>query len=342
MVYYFTLMTTVITGASGHVGANIVRALAVQGKIVRAMIHVDRRAIEGLGIQTVNGDVLEPASLDRAFEGADTVYHLAASISLADTRRMKTVNAIGTKNIVEACLRNRVKRLVHFSSIHAVAPAPRRNMINEECALVEPRDCSTYARSKAAAEEEVHEGLQRGLNAVIVRPTAMLGPYDYQPSFFGRLLIGLARGGFPGLVAGGFDWVDVRDVVDGAIRAEATAPAGAEYLLSGHWESLRGVAAMVDSVTNNGIPKLICPVWLAGLGAPLMTVFDRMTKRPPLFTSFSIEAIRSSERVSHQKATRELGYQPRPLQRSIEDTLTWFCEAGQLGSSILVGFEKAR
>ena len=330
MIYHFTLMTTVVTGASGHFGANMVRALVAQGRAVKAIIHVERRALDGLQVQTVNADILDPASLDRAFKDTDMVYHLAASISLADTREMKAVNAIGTKNVVEACLRNRVKRLVHFSSIHAVAYSPARNMIDEGCPLVDSVDCSTYARSKAAGEEEVHRGVQQGLNAIIIRPSAMLGPHDYQPSFFGRLLVGLARGRFLGLVSGGFDWVDVRDVVDGAIRAAETAPAGSEYLLSGHWESSESVAAMVDSITDSGIPKFICPLWLASLAAPFATAFARMAGRRPLFTTFAIDTIRSSESVSHDKATRELGYDPRPLHRSIEDTLEWFREAGQL------------
>jgi len=294
------------------------------------MIHADRRALNGLATETVRGDVLDPASLDRVFEGADTVYHLAANISLSDTRKMKMVNAVGTKNVVEACLRNRVRRLVHFSSIHAVAHSPSRGMIDESCSLVAPLDCSNYSRSKAAGEEEVHKGLQSGLDAVIIRPTAMLGPHDYQPSFFGEMLLSLARGKLRGLVTGGFDWVDVRDVVEGAIRAGDTAPAGAAYLLSGHWATLRDVATMVDKITNNGVPRFMCPLWLAGLVAPFATSLGRMTKRRPLFTNFSINTIRTSEHVSHDKATRELGYQPRPLQNSIEDTLMWFKEDGRL------------
>jgi len=330
MLYHFTLMVTVVTGASGHVGANTVRALVARGRSVRAMIHVDRRALEGLDIETVRGDVLDPASLDKAFEGADTVFHLAASISLSDNRKMKMVNAVGTKNVVEACLRKRVGRMVHFSSIHAVAYSAGRDLIDESSPLVASLDCSDYGRSKAGAEDQVRRGLVGGLSTIIVRPTAMLGPHDYQPSFFGQVLLALARGKLPALIAGGFDWADVRDVVEGAIRAEETAPPGAEYLLSGHWATLRDIAEMVGGITNSRVPKLTCPLWLAGLAAPLATCFDRMTGRRPLFTSFSIDTIRKSERVSHQRASAELGYQPRPLQSSIEDTLKWFSDNGRL------------
>jgi dihydroflavonol-4-reductase len=294
------------------------------------MIHVERRALEGLDIETVRADVLEPASLDKAFEGVDTVFHLAASISLSDNRKMKAVNAVGTRNVVEACLRKRVRRMVHFSSIHAVAYSAGRDLVDESCPLVASLDCEDYGRSKAGAEGEVHKGLEGGLSTIIVRPTAMLGPHDYQPSFFGQVLLALARGKLPALVAGGFDWADVRDVVEGAVRAEETAPSGAEYLLSGHWATLRDVAEMISRITNSAVPKFTCPLWLAGLAAPLATCFDRMSGRRPLFTSFSIDSIRKSERVSHQRASTELGYQPRPLQSSIEDTLKWFGENGRL------------
>jgi dihydroflavonol-4-reductase len=153
-----------------------------------------------------------------------------------------------------------------------------------------------------------------------------LGPHDYQPSFFGEVLTRLARGAFPALVAGGFDWVDVRDVAEAAILAQEIAPSGAEYLLSGNWASFRDVAEIVDRITHCGVPKFTCPLWLAGLLAPAVTIFDRITGRRPLYTAFSIETLRTAERVSHAKATNELGYQPRPLQSSIEETLRWFSE----------------
>jgi len=249
---------------------------------------------------------------------------------LTTTRELKTVNVSGTKNVLDACLRHNVKRIVYFSSIDAVAHNPEVKIIDESCLLVEPERCTTYGQSKAASEREVHRGLDSGLNIITVRPTAILGPFDYQPSFFGEVLLLLARGKLPGLVAGGFDWVDVRDVVQGAIKAEEKAPSGADYLLSGHWASIKDIAAMVNNLAGKGIPKFNCPLWLAGIGAPFATAFARMGKRRPLFTSYSIKTIRGSDHVSHEKATRELGYEPRPLQCSIEDALNWFSETGQL------------
>jgi dihydroflavonol-4-reductase len=328
-------MSILVTGATGHIGANLVRALITQGRRVRVLAHVNTRAIDGLKVEVVYGDVRRPESLYPAFEGIETVYHLAACLSLTPTnwKDMEPVNVDGTKNIIEACLRSGVKRLVHFSSVHAMIP-DSQEVIDESCQLMTLSDWPPYGYSKAAGEKEVEKGLERGLNAVIIRPTAIVGPYDYQPSFFGEVLLLLARGKLPGLVDGGFDWVDVRDVVDGAIRAEMTAVAGAEYLLSGHWASLKDVANITGELTGTAVPKLNFPLWVARMGAPLITVVDRIRGKQPLYTSFSIKTIKTSPCVSHEKATRELGYQPRSLTRSIEDTLNWFKQEGMLDHSL--------
>jgi dihydroflavonol-4-reductase len=319
-----TQMKTVVTGASGHIGANLTRALLGRGATVRAMVHRDRRSLEGLDVETVRADVLDPDSLDRAFAGADVVYHLAAVIALSDASQMKAVNMIGSKNVVDACVRAGVRRLVHFSSIHAISFAPHQEYVDESCALIDPRGCSTYNQSKAGSEGQLRAASPQGLEYVILRPTAVVGPHDYQPSFVGEMLIRLARGSFPALVAGGFDWVDVRDVVEGATKAADLAPTGSDYLLSGHWASLVEIAQLVDAIAHHGVPKFVCPLWLAGLAAPVAMSLDRMARRRPLFTPFSIDTFRTSQRVRHDKATRELGYNPRPLRESVADALAWF------------------
>jgi dihydroflavonol-4-reductase len=323
-------MTVVVTGASGHVGANLIRTLLAQGRTVRGLVHQDTRAIAGLNIHTIKGDVCDPDSLNRAFTGASTVFHLAASISLMTGRRQATerINIQGTRNVVAACLRSNVKKLVHFSSIHVISYAASPGIVDESCPLVGDENGSPYNRSKAVAEGEVLKGIEQGLNAVIVRPTAIIGPYDYYPSHFGEVLLSLSRGRLPALVRGGFDWVDVRDVVTGAIRAEECAPSGAKYLLSGHWATFCEVADIVAGITGRRLPRLVCPLWLAGLGAPVATAFEQVRGKRPLFTSFAIRTLKESHRVDHDKATRELGYEPRPLRETIEDTLRWFKESG--------------
>jgi dihydroflavonol-4-reductase len=322
----------VVTGAAGHAGANLVHALAAQGRPVRALVHLDRRALEGLDIEVVTGDICDPDSLLKAFEGAEVVYHLAARISISTDpwSMLEAVNITGTRNVVEACLRCGVRRLVHFSSIHTLTDTATDIPVDESNPLVESRHYPPYDRSKAAAEMEVRRGIERGLDAIIISPTAIVGPHDYRPSHFGEALLKLANGQLPALVTGGFDWVDARDVVRGAMRAEEIAPTGAKYILSGHWLSLREVAKMTEELTGIKAPGSIFPMWLARIGAPFITAFDLMARRRPLYTSVSLQALRGHRHISHQKATQELDYHPRPFRETLIDTLKWFEAAGKL------------
>ena len=328
-------MAVVVTGAAGLVGGNLVRALLARGRPVRAFVHRDRRALEGLGVETVEGDVREPDSLRRAFDGADVVYHAAATISLSmgEWPLLESVNVVGTRNVAEACLHCGVRRLVYFSSIHALVQEPLDVPVDESRPLVEveSRRYPPYDRSKAAGEKEVRRGIQRGLDAVVVYPTGMIGPYDFRPSYFGQVLLALGQGRLPALVAGGFDWVDVRDAVEGAMQAEQRAPAGARYLLSGHWASLRELASLAGEITGARIPRLVFPMWMARVGVPFGTHFTTLDGQHPLYTRVSLRALRSNRRISHRRATRDLGYHPRPLRETIEDALRWFAQTGRLG-----------
>jgi len=172
------------------------------------------------------------------------------------------------------------------------------------------------------------------LNAIILNPTAIIGPYDYQPSLFGEALLALAHGKLPALIASGFDWVDVRDVVDAAIQAEERAPAGARYILSGHWVSLRDVAIEVSEITGVPAPSFVCPLWLGQIAAPIITIFDHLRGKRPLYTSASIKALRSNRNISHEKASRDLGYYPRPFRETIISTMRWFEAEAQLDHSL--------
>ncbi|MBN1366436.1 MAG: SDR family oxidoreductase [Dehalococcoidales bacterium] len=325
-------MVILVTGASGHIGANLVRALLKKGQKVRALVHHERRALEGLDIETIDGDICEPESLIRAVEGAEAVYHLAGNISLMmdEWPLVRNINVTGTQNVIDACIKWKVKRLIYFSSIHAIQPAPEDKIINESCALVDSPKCPPYDRSKAAGERLVRQAVSQGLDAIIINPTGVLGPYDYQPSHFGLALVAIANGKMPALISGGFNWVDVRDVAEGAITAAEHAPAGTEYLLSGHYVSVHDIGKMVGEITRVSVPGFITPMWLARTVAPLVTAYNRLTGRRQYFTSVSLRALRETRPVSHEKATRELGYQPRPFKETLVDTLQWFAENGQV------------
>jgi dihydroflavonol-4-reductase len=227
-----------------------------------------------------------------------------------------------------------VQRLVHFSSIHALDPEPLDEPMDETRPLVEQAHHSPYSRSKAAGERVVRAGAQKGLDAVILYPSAIVGPYDYKPSYFGQAVLGLARGRIPGLVEGGFDWVDVRDVVEGAIQSGLHAPSGSSYLLSGHWHSVQEVARMVQAVTGRHAPRLVVPTWVAYQAAPLMRWVARFYGSDPIYTRVTLAALHSNRLVSSARAARDLGYQSRSLQQTLADTITWFEGNGYLDSHI--------
>lgn len=318
-------MTVVVTGASGHVGANLVRALLADGRQVRGLIHRDRRGLDGLALEQVQGDICDLASVDRAFEDAEIFYHAAAEISLLwdEWERLHAVNVLGTRNVAQACLRNQVQRLIHFSSADALDLSPSAGPIDEGSSLVDPTDARrapAYDRSKAAAEMEVRNGIGRGLDAVIRSPAAIIGPHDYKPSHQGEMLVALAGRRLPALVAGGYSWVDVRDVVSGAIRANRTAPPATKYILAGHWASLRDLAGLVQETTGIPAAGLVCPTGLARLAAPVSTAWARMTGSRPLFTRVSLHPLRGSRQMGCESATRDLGYHPCPLRETLEDT----------------------
>jgi dihydroflavonol-4-reductase len=322
-----TTPLTVVTGSAGHVGGNLVRALLAEGRKVRAVIRNDTRAIAGLPLETVEADVLDPMSLEHAFNGADVVYHLAAQISIAGDRdgSVQAVNGTGARNVVQAAKKCRVRRLVHFSSIHAFCQHPHDQPLCEERPHVGGTRCLAYDHSKALGESAVREACGQGLDAVIVNPTSIIGPHDYKPSPMGEALLMFFNRKMPALVNGGFDWVDVRDVVRGAMQAEKLGRTGERYLLSGHWLSFSELAGIIEKVCGIKRPHLIIPLWLAAYGAPFGELYARLLKHRPLFTRESIQILKDSNRfISHAKATVEFGYQPRPVSETIADTFDWF------------------
>ena len=330
-------MTVAVTGAAGHVGGNLVRELLARGRSVRAVVHRDTRALEDLDVELVPADVRDAESLQRAFKGADVVFHTAAQVSLSSDRwpLLEAVNVVGTRNVVTACLECDVGRLVHFSSIHALQQEPLQLPVDEERPLVDPGSSTSYDLSKAESEREVRHGIERGLDAVLLNPTAIIGPWDFRPSHFGRALLAMGEGRLPALVAGGFNWVDVRDVIAAALQAEDRAPTGAKYLLPGHWVSLADVASRVAEITGVTAPRFVCPTSIARLGVPLASVWAWATGTEPLFTAVSLQAIAGSNRsICQDRAVRDLGYAPRPFQETLEDTLAWFARTGRLARPV--------
>jgi dihydroflavonol-4-reductase len=322
-----------VTGAAGHIGANLVRALLAEGREVRVLVRGDHRALAGLEVQEVEGDLFEPPSLARLLQGAHTLFHLAGRISLvgAEGGLVHRTNVDGVRNVVEACLAAGVRRLVHCSSIHAFDNRPEGQLVDETRALALGPEHMPYDRSKAAGQTIVLEAVQqRGLDAVVINPAAVVGPHDYKISRMGAVLLDIYHRRLPVLIDGGYNWVDARDVAAGAIAAEQKGRRGECYLLPGHWVHICEVSRLISLLTGRKTPQAAVPLGLAMFASLFSLAWGRLHGRTPKFTPAAVRSIRMHQRISGDKARRELGYQPRPFEETLRDTFAWFAQAGLL------------
>ncbi len=326
-------MTVLVTGASGHIGGVLVRTLLQRGRPVRALVHQGQTALEDLEgpLELIEGDVLDRASIDRACVGVTTVFHLAAIISIVGdpTGRVRAVNVDGPRNVAEAALAAGVRRMVHVSSVHAFDINSGADRIDEESPRT-GRSAPAYDRSKAAGEVAVREVIAQGLDAVIVNPGGVLGPYDFIPSRMGTFFQQLAERQLPGLVPGGFSWVDVRDVCSSILAAEERGRCGESYLLTGPWCSMTELAKLAENVSGAKAPAFTVPLWVAQLAAPLMTLWAKLWGSEPLYTKEALHAVVACRDISWRKAADELGHSPRPIEETVLDVYRWFAGAEKL------------
>lgn len=320
-------MKVAITGGSGHIGNCLIRELKKQGAQVKVLVPDVRNALEELDVEPVYGDLLERSSLTKLCEGADVVFHLAARIAI-DNRssdQVYSTNITGTENIINAAIQSNAGKFIHFSSIDAFQSGTPEMNFDENRALIETEEVS-YRFSKAEGERLVLKAVKKGLNAVIINPTAVIGPYDIRGSLMGQALRNIYQNKLPFLVSGGFNWVDVRDVVAGAIQAVRTGRSGERYILSGTFCSLKELSSMISKISGCRIPFML-PVSLARLTCPFYQVYSALTNKEPLYTNQSLDLLVSSPlNISSEKAQRELGYSPRPLEQTLIDTFNWYKE----------------
>ena len=320
-----------ITGASGHIGNNLCRELINQKHRVKALVHTFDKSLQGVDVERVNGNILDKKAVNTVIEGADYVFHTAAIISIGVNSKDKIfqTNIEGTRNVIEACLFHKVKRLVHFSSIHALKSVPSDKLLDESGPLA-GIEAFYYSQSKANAEILLLDACNRGLNTIILNPSSVVGPYDFVPSLAGQMIIKIATGKLPFLIKGGYHWVDVRDVVSAAINAMGMGQSGERYLLTSQWISLLDIAAIICNEVNRKTPAII-PDFLAWTGLPFIQLFSKLSGNKALYTKESLNIVSTSPKlVNHQKAVKELGFNPRPVEQTFVDSLHWFQTEGNI------------
>ncbi len=321
-------MNVAVTGANGHVGVNLCRALLEKGHQVKALMHRHDQGLLFIPVEIVHGDVLDKPTLLPLLTDVDVVFHLAAKISITGDPdgMVARINTEGTRNMIAAAIECRVKRFIHFSSIHAFQQHPLGQFIDETRPLVDDKGFA-YDLSKAAGERAIMEAIKHGLDAVILSPTAIIGPADPEPSLTGNAVIDIYNHKIPSLVPGGYDWVDVRDVVAAAITAMDKGKTGEKYLLSGQWHSLNEFSGLIQLHSGRKTVNTVLPMWIARFGLPFITLYSKLSGTKPLYTSESLTIISEGNRmISHTKASNQLDYNPRPLSETIKDFLTWLKE----------------
>ncbi|WP_040196528.1 NAD-dependent epimerase/dehydratase family protein [Candidatus Soleaferrea massiliensis] len=318
----------IVTGANGHLGSTIIRILRRQHKQVRGLILDGEDCRDGQYVRYLHGDVRSKASLEPLFADIQaarvTVIHTAGIVDIADkaSEQMVEVNVRGTQNMVELCLKHRVARLVYVSSVHAIPEKDDMQVLEEVGRFSSSAVVGGYAKTKAAATQIVLDAVKEGLDAVVVHPSGILGPYDESGNHLVQLVKSYVQGRLPACVRGGYDFVDVRDVAAGCLTAAEKGKTGECYILSNRHYEIKDLLRMVRTVQGGRkIPTL--PVWMAKAAAPIIEWRARNQRSKPLFTRYSLYTLTSNDRFSHDKATRELGYRPRDLYETIRDTVRW-------------------
>ncbi len=318
-----------ITGASGHLGTAIVNELLNQEDIeIRAQFHSQHPPITGNNLTWIKGD-LSLKSLNELIAGCDYVIHSAALISITGPQKGKVfeTNVNGTKRVVEVCQTNKVKRLVHVSSSHALMETPASGVYDETRPYKKESDFA-YDFSKATAEQFVLETVKKtDLDAFIVRPSSMMGPFDYKPSLLGAAIFDISRRKVPAMIKGGYNFVDVRDVAKAIVSSLDQAQKGETYNLTGTYFEMKELSKIVATIAGVKPPRWMVPDFVIKIALPFIALQTKISKKQPKFTKESLHALKHGHRnMSNAKAKEILGLQTRPIEESISDLLKWFSE----------------
>ncbi len=317
-----------VTGGTGHIGNVLVRELIKRKEEVRvlALPEEDLSLFEGMEIEVMRGNVLNRETIEAAFKGVDYVFHLAGIISImpGKDQLVHDVNVNGTKNVLACAVAAKVKKLVHTSSIHAFKRVEHGITVDENTPIDPDGAIAAYDQSKAEATLAVLEQARKGFPAVVVCPTGVIGPYDYKESELGVLIQDWMKNKVNFLIQGEYDFVDVRDVVNGMILARDKGVPGQIYILSGELIKVGDIWRIVKDLLDFKSIYINIPLKLANFSAKITQWYYQLTHTKPRFTTYSIATLQSNAHISNAKARNSLGYAPRSLRESLRDTISWW------------------
>jgi dihydroflavonol-4-reductase len=324
-----------VTGASGFVGSALVKYLVEEGWRVRALLRPTspRTQLEGLGVEYAQGDINAAESVAHAVTGVRYVFHVAADYRLwaRQPSELMRTNVEGTRTVMLAAQRAGVERIVYTSSVATLAPRPDGQSSDETAALRPADAVSAYKQSKVLAERLVETLIaEAGLPAVIVNPSAPIGPRDVRPTPTGRIIVEAASGRMPGFVDTGLNLVHVDDVAAGHVAALRQGRIGERYILGGQNVALGQMLADIARLVGRSPPRLRIP---RGVLFPLALAAEaaaQVTGREPFATVSGLRMAKYRMYFTSAKAERELDYRARPYGEALVDAIEWFSRAGYL------------
>lgn len=320
----------IITGAAGHLGSTILRDLKDTDVQIRALILPNEKPlVTSSNISYYKGDVTDKESLRPLFLDIDPtntyVIHMAAIISIDRkiTPLIYNVNVGGTKNMVDLSVEYHIKKFIHVSSVHSI-PELKDNALQTEISFYDPFLVKgAYSKTKAEAAEYVLDQVRiHGLDATIILPSGIIGPYDLGHNFLSQTIINYLQGKIPASVKGGYNFVDVRDVAKAIITSLDKGKMGESYLITGAYSSITDI--LTDAANIYGIkPPKTLPMWLAKFSAPILALIAKVRRVRPLYTSYALDTLKSNANFSSMKAQKNLDFNPRPITETLLDMIKW-------------------
>ncbi len=323
---------TLVTGATGFVGAAVARALAARGQALRLMVRSgsDRRNLAQINAELVQGDLADPVSLTAAVQGCRYLFHVAADYRLwvPDPRAMRRVNVDGTVALLTAAQKAGIERSVYTSSVAALGLRPDGGPADENTPVDEAMLIGAYKRSKYDAEQAVRKLVLQGHNVVIVNPSTPVGPGDIKPTPTGKMVLDAANGRMPAFVNTGLNVVHVDDVAQGHLLALERGLTGESYILGGENLMLKDLLRLIAAQGRRRAPTIRLPITPLMPVAAVMEIIAGRTGRTPLMTREMLRMARKTMFFSSAKAIEKLGYAPRPARDAVEDAMDYFATQG--------------